>query len=172
MRKNAKNRLSAVVRYIFVTIRPYGEQQTMLKNWFRLALVALVASAGSAGAQQAAAPTVTRTPLVTKDLPMPGGFVATLVSVELPAGSREGRHMHSGTLVAYVKEGALTLDHEGKSTVTYKEGETFSVEPGIYFPGQWGARVEDIVVVTADGALSVNNRPHELVVVPTGPGAG
>jgi Xaa-Pro aminopeptidase len=46
------------------------------------------------------------------------------------------------------------------------EGMAFSVEPGIYFPGRWGARIEDIVIVTADGALSVNNRPHELVVVP------
>jgi Xaa-Pro aminopeptidase len=49
-----------------------------------------------------------------------------------------------------------------------EEGMAFSVEPGIYFPGQWGARIEDIVVVTADGALPVNNRPHELVVVPSG----
>jgi Xaa-Pro aminopeptidase len=50
-------------------------------------------------------------------------------------------------------------------------GMAFSIEPGIYFPGQWGARIEDIVVVTADGALPVNNRPHELLVVPAGPGA-
>jgi D-alanyl-D-alanine dipeptidase len=46
------------------------------------------------------------------------------------------------------------------------EGMAFSVEPGIYFPGRWGARIEDIVIVTEDGALSVNNRPHELIVVP------
>ena len=45
-------------------------------------------------------------------------------------------------------------------------GMVFSVEPGIYFPGRWGARIEDIVVVTEDGALAVNNRPHELFVVP------
>jgi Xaa-Pro aminopeptidase len=45
-------------------------------------------------------------------------------------------------------------------------GMAFSIEPGIYFPGSWGARIEDIVVVTDDGALSVNNRPHELIVVP------
>jgi Xaa-Pro aminopeptidase len=45
-------------------------------------------------------------------------------------------------------------------------GMAFSIEPGIYFPGYWGARVEDIVVVTEDGALAVNNRPHELIVVP------
>ena len=52
------------------------------------------------------------------------------------------------------------------NTLPLAEGMAFSVEPGIYFPGQWGARIEDIVVVTADGALSVNNRPHDLVVVP------
>jgi Xaa-Pro aminopeptidase len=50
-------------------------------------------------------------------------------------------------------------------------GMAFSVEPGIYFPGQWGARIEDIVVVTEDGAESVNNRPHDLLVVPAGPAA-
>ena len=46
------------------------------------------------------------------------------------------------------------------------EGMAFSVEPGIYLPGQWGARIEDIVIVTADGAMAVNNRPHDLTVVP------
>ncbi|WP_199255832.1 M24 family metallopeptidase [Mycolicibacterium mengxianglii] len=45
-------------------------------------------------------------------------------------------------------------------------GMAFSVEPGIYFPGQWGARIEDIVIVTADGAEPVNTRPHDLIVVP------
>ncbi|MCV7225232.1 M24 family metallopeptidase [Mycolicibacterium komossense] len=44
-------------------------------------------------------------------------------------------------------------------------GMAFSVEPGIYFPGQWGARIEDIVIVTEDGAESVNQRPHDLTVV-------
>lgn len=46
------------------------------------------------------------------------------------------------------------------------DGMAFSIEPGIYFPGRWGARIEDIVIVTPDGALAVNNRPHELIVVP------
>ncbi|GAT09265.1 aminopeptidase P family protein [Mycolicibacterium novocastrense] len=52
------------------------------------------------------------------------------------------------------------------NTLTLEEGMAFSVEPGIYFPGEWGARIEDIVIVTAEGAEPVNNRPHELVVVP------
>ena len=48
---------------------------------------------------------------------------------------------------------------------TLREGMVFSVEPGIYFPGRWGARIEDIVIVTAEGAMSVNSRPHGLTVV-------
>ncbi|MFI7065343.1 M24 family metallopeptidase [Kribbella sp. NPDC050124] len=44
-------------------------------------------------------------------------------------------------------------------------GMAFSVEPGIYQPGRWGARIEDIVVVTADGVEPMNQRPHELVVL-------
>ena len=43
-------------------------------------------------------------------------------------------------------------------------GMAFSVEPGIY-PGLHGARIEDIVVCTADGYERLNNTPRELVVV-------
>lgn len=44
-------------------------------------------------------------------------------------------------------------------------GMTFSVEPGVYVPGEWGARIEDIVAVTDSGAERVNNRPRDLIVV-------
>jgi len=42
-------------------------------------------------------------------------------------------------------------------------GMAFSIEPGIYFPGRWGARIEDIVVVTDGGCEAVNRRPHDLL---------
>jgi Xaa-Pro aminopeptidase len=44
-------------------------------------------------------------------------------------------------------------------------GMAFSVEPGIYFPGQFGARIEDILVCTEAGAERLNQRPRDLVVV-------
>ena len=45
-------------------------------------------------------------------------------------------------------------------------GMTFSIEPGIYLTGRWGARIEDIVVVERNGAKRLNHRPRELAVLP------
>lgn len=42
-------------------------------------------------------------------------------------------------------------------------GMAFSVEPGIYFAGRHGARIEDIVVCTDSGGERLNLRPRELV---------
>ena len=42
-------------------------------------------------------------------------------------------------------------------------GFAFSVEPGIYVPGKWGMRLEDIVVATEAGPVSMNVVNHELV---------
>ena len=44
-------------------------------------------------------------------------------------------------------------------------GHAFSIEPGIYLPDQWGMRLEDIVVIEADGARRCNNSNRDLVEV-------
>jgi Xaa-Pro aminopeptidase len=44
-------------------------------------------------------------------------------------------------------------------------GHAFSVEPGIYLPGRWGMRLEDIVVATDSGPRAVNDADHALVSV-------
>lgn len=49
--------------------------------------------------------------------------------------------------------------------IEMRPGMVFSIEPGIYFPGSWGARIEDIVVVTDDGCEPFNRQPHELKLV-------
>ncbi len=46
-----------------------------------------------------------------------------------------------------------------------REGMAFSVEPGIYLTGVYGARIEDIVVCGHDGPLVLNAAPRELCVV-------
>jgi Xaa-Pro aminopeptidase len=44
-------------------------------------------------------------------------------------------------------------------------GYAFSVEPGIYLEGRYGARIEDIVVCTDAGGESLNEAPRDLLVV-------
>ena len=44
-------------------------------------------------------------------------------------------------------------------------GHAFSIEPGIYIPGRWGARLEDIVVASDGGPDALNTVNHALCVV-------
>lgn len=47
-----------------------------------------------------------------------------------------------------------------------RKGMTFSIEPGIYLPGRFGVRIEDIVLVTDSEGKRLNNCTHALQVVP------
>jgi D-alanyl-D-alanine dipeptidase len=44
-------------------------------------------------------------------------------------------------------------------------GMCFSIEPGIYLPGRFGVRIEDIVVATADGGRRLNHTNREMRIV-------
>jgi len=44
-------------------------------------------------------------------------------------------------------------------------GMTFSIEPGVYLPGQFGMRIEDIVVVNTEGAERLNTLDRAAVTV-------
>lgn len=48
---------------------------------------------------------------------------------------------------------------------TLVPGMCFSVEPGIYLPGRFGVRIEDIVTVTDDGVRRLNDTSRELAMV-------
>jgi len=53
---------------------------------------------------------------------------------------------------------------EGNDQVL-ESGMAFSIEPGIYLPGEWGMRIEDIVAVTPDGVerLNTSDRAYRVV---------
>jgi Xaa-Pro aminopeptidase len=46
-----------------------------------------------------------------------------------------------------------------------EDGHAFSIEPGIYVPGKWGMRLEDIAVATNDGCRPLNNSDRNLISV-------
>jgi Xaa-Pro aminopeptidase len=51
------------------------------------------------------------------------------------------------------------------NALALEPGHAFSVEPGIYLPGRFGLRLEDIVVATAGGPRRLNNAARDLAVV-------
>ena len=53
---------------------------------------------------------------------------------------------------------------EGETQIV-QPGMCFSIEPGIYLPGRFGVRIEDIVTVTTDGGRRLNQTSHEMHIV-------
>jgi Xaa-Pro aminopeptidase len=51
------------------------------------------------------------------------------------------------------------------SEVVLKPGMTFSIEPGIYLEGEFGMRIEDLVMVTEDGVEVLNQFTKELIEI-------
>jgi Xaa-Pro aminopeptidase len=60
--------------------------------------------------------------------------------------------------------------HEGPRLSTTSEDDLFegnvvTVEPGVYLPGEFGVRIEDLVAVTSEGYRNLSSLPKELQVV-------
>jgi Xaa-Pro dipeptidase len=60
--------------------------------------------------------------------------------------------------------------HEPGEVSAYNDGEAqpgmiFSIEPGIYLPGDVGVRIEDLALVTENGYINLNKHPKELKIL-------
>lgn len=56
-------------------------------------------------------------------------------------------------------------DVSASSTHAASPGMVFSIEPGIYLPGEFGVRIEDLVLVTETGCQVLNKHPKDLQVI-------
>jgi len=92
-------------------------------------VILLAAAAGVQALNAQQAPAVKRTILLKQEMTIPGRE-AVMALVELPPGSAEGRHTHPAEVFAFVQEGTISLEIEGKPTVTLKPGEIFYLAPG------------------------------------------
>jgi Xaa-Pro aminopeptidase len=87
------------------------------------------------------------------------------VAREIIAEAGHGDHFGHG-----LGHGVGLEVHEGPRLATtseddLQEGNVVTVEPGIYLPGRFGIRIEDLVVLTADGHHNLSGLPKELQVV-------
>jgi Xaa-Pro aminopeptidase len=95
----------------------------------------------------------------------PEGREVDAVAREIIEAAGHGEHFGHG-----LGHGVGLEVHEGPRLARTAEarlvaGNVVTVEPGVYLPGRGGVRIEDLVVVTDDGARVLSGTTKELVVV-------
>lgn len=119
-----------------------------------LLIASLVEQANEAG-RDASAPGV------------PAGAVDRAARAVIEAGGYGSRFIHR------TGHGLGLEVHEdpyirGDNELLLAPGMTYTVEPGIYLTGRGGVRIEDDMLVTADGAQSLSDLPRAVVPLPIG----
>jgi Xaa-Pro aminopeptidase len=88
-----------------------------------------------------------------------------LVARELISAAGHGAHFIHRTGHGIGLEGHEDPYIVAGNAEPLRPGMAFSVEPGIYLEGRYGARIEDIVVCGDEGPVVLNEAPRELLVV-------
>jgi quercetin dioxygenase-like cupin family protein len=95
-----------------------------------IAVAALIAASGLVlHVTQAQQPGIKRTDVQRHDLGIPGREVIQ-VRVDFAPGVAFGKHSHPGAEIAYVLEGTLEYELEGKPPVTLEVGEALFIQAG------------------------------------------
>jgi Xaa-Pro aminopeptidase len=87
--------------------------------------------------------------------------VARRIIEEAGHGERFGHGLGHGVGLEIHEDPRLTRVAEG----TLQAGNTVTIEPGVYLPGSFGVRIEDLVAITEDGPDVLTTFPKELVTV-------
>lgn len=91
--------------------------------------VLMVGSALALHVGRAQQPEVKRTDALRHDLEIPGREVVQ-ARVDIPPGVLAARHSHPGVEIAYVLEGSLQYQFDGKPPVTLKAGDALFIPAG------------------------------------------
>jgi Xaa-Pro aminopeptidase len=94
-----------------------------------------------------------------------GGREVDAVAREIITAAGHGEHFGHG-----LGHGVGAEVHEGprlsqRSESTLAVGQVVTVEPGVYVPGAVGVRIEDLAIVTADGAEVLTGLPKALQII-------
>jgi len=102
-----------------------------MKNTRIMAAALLIVGSGlTLAAAQAQQPGLRRTDLLQHDLSVPARKVDQ-VRVDFDPGAVSIKHSHPGEEIAYVLEGSLEYQLEGRSPVTLHAGETLFIPAGV-----------------------------------------
>ena len=82
--------------------------------------------------------------------------VARRIIEEAGHGERFGHGLGRGVGLEIHEDPRLTRVAEG----TLREGNTVTIEPGVYLPGSFGVRIEDLVAITEDGPRGADRVPE------------
>jgi Xaa-Pro aminopeptidase len=99
--------------------------------------------------------------------PGPSGREVDRVARELIERAGHGEHFGHGLghgVGLEVHEGPRLSRTAGEQSL--RAGSVVTVEPGVYLPGHFGVRIEDLLAVTDDGPLVLTGLSKELTVVP------
>jgi Xaa-Pro aminopeptidase len=94
-----------------------------------------------------------------------GGRAVDAVARDIITAAGHGEHFGHG-----LGHGVGAEVHEGprlsqRSDSTLETGQVVTVEPGVYVPGAIGVRIEDLAIVTDDGAEVLTGLPKDLQVI-------
>ena len=99
-------------------------------------------------------------------IPIPPGYPQgkyALLFDPLDGSSNIDTNNPVGTIFSIYRR--VSMEGQGTLKDVLQPGNTVTVEPGIYLPGKGGVRIEDLVLVTAEGCERLTKFPKELITV-------